>query len=182
MIEIYEDSKVLFEKNEQRKVLLEDDGYVKSILLDVEKRGDEALREYTLNFDGVNINNFLVNQEEIVEAYENVDTELIEALEISAENIEDFHRREIPQSFLFEKKGITAGQMITPLDSTGIYVIGRAAYPSTVLMAAILQNMRCPTDCRCYSPNKNGKCNDVVLVASDIAGVDEVYKLEALRQ
>ena len=84
MIEIYEDSKVLFEKNEQRKVLLEDDGYVKSILLDVEKRGDEALREYTLNFDGVNINNFLVNQEEIVEAYENVDTELIEALEISA--------------------------------------------------------------------------------------------------
>ena len=58
MIEIYEDSKVLFEKNEQRKVLLEDDGYVKSILLDVEKRGDEALREYTLNFDGVNINNF----------------------------------------------------------------------------------------------------------------------------
>ena len=140
MIEIYEGSKVLFEKNEQRKVLLEDDGYVKSILLDVEKRGDEALREYTLNFDGVKINNFLVNQEEIAEAYENVDTKLIEALEISAENIEDFHRREIPQSFLFEKKGITAGQMITPLDSTGIYVPGgRAAYPSTVLWRQYLQ-------------------------------------------
>ena len=179
MIEIYEDSKVLFEKNEQRKVLLEDDGYVKSILLDVEKRGDEALREYTLNFDGVNINNFLVNQEEIVEAYENVDTELIEALEISAENIEDFHRREIPQSFLFEKKGITAGQMIMPLDSTGIYVPGgRAAYPSTVLMAAIPPKIcGVPRIVIVTPPNKNGKCNDAVLVASDIAGVDEVYKV-----
>jgi len=138
LIEIYEGSKALFEKNNQRKVLLEDDGYVKSILVDVEKRGDEALRDYTLKFDGVKIDDFLVTQDEIAEAYDNIDTELIEALETSAGNIEDFHRRELPQSFLFEKKGITAGQMILPLESAGIYVPGgRAAYPSTVLMAAI---------------------------------------------
>ena len=138
MIEIYEGGKSLIEKNNQRKILLEDDGYVKSILLDVQNRGDEALREYTKKFDGIDIDDFLVSQDEIADAYESVDTGLIEALETSANNIEDFHRRELPRSFLFEKKGITSGQMILPLDSVGVYVPGgRAAYPSTVLMASI---------------------------------------------
>ena len=179
MIEIYEGAEALFEKNKQRKILLEDDGYVRSILSDVEKRGDEALKEYTLKFDGVKIGDFLVTQDEIAEAYENVDTELIEALETSAENIEDFHRREIPQSFLFEKKGITAGQMILPLESTGIYVPGgRATYPSTVLMAAIPPKIcGVPRIVVVTPPSKDGRCNDAVLVASDIAGVDEIYKV-----
>ena len=179
MIEIYQGSKALFEKNKQRKVLLEDDGYVKSILLDVEKRGDEALRDYTLKFDGLKIDDFLVTQDEIAEAYDNVETELIEALETSAENIEDFHRREIPQSFLFEKKGVTAGQMILPLESAGIYVPGgRAAYPSTVLMAAIPPKIcGVPRIVVVTPPSKDGRCNDAVLVASDIAGVDEIYKV-----
>ncbi len=179
MIEIYEGEKALFEKNKERKLLLEDDGYVRSILLDVENRGDEALREYTLKFDGAKIDDFLVDQDEIIEAYENVDTELIEALEISAENIEDFHRRELPQSFLFEKKGITAGQMILPVESAGIYVPGgRATYPSTVLMAAIPPKIcGVPRIVVTTPPDKNGRCNDAVLVASDIAGVDEIYKV-----
>lgn len=179
MIEIYEGGKYLLDKNNQRKVLLDDDGYVKSILLDVQKRGDEALIEYTKKFDGVEIEDFLVSQDEIAIAYESVDTRLIEALETSAENIEDFHRRELPRSFLFEKKGITSGQMILPLESVGVYVPGgRAAYPSTVLMASIPPKIcGVPRIVVVTPPGKNGKCNDAVLVASDIAGVDEVYKV-----
>lgn len=179
LIEIYDNGTYLMEKNNQRKVLLDDDGYVKSILLDVQKRGDQALKEYTKKFDGVEIDDFLVNQDEIAEAYDNVDTELIEALETSAENIEDFHRRELPQSFLFEKKGITSGQIILPLDSVGVYVPGgRAAYPSTVLMASIPPKIcGVPRVVVTTPPNKDGRCNDAVLVASDIAGVDEIYKV-----
>ena len=179
MIEIYEGREFLLEKNNQRKVLLDDDGYVKSILLEVQKKGDEALKDYTKKFDGVEIDDFLVTQDEIAEAYDNVDTQLIEALETSAENIEDFHRRELPRSFLFEKKGITSGQMILPLDSVGVYVPGgRAAYPSTVLMASIPPKIcGVPRIAVTTPPGKDGRCNHAVLVASDIAGVDEIYKV-----
>ncbi len=179
MIEIYEGGEFLLEKNNQRKVLLDDDGYVKSILLEVQKKGDEALKDYTKKFDGVEIDDFLVTQDEIAEAYDNVDTQIIEALEMSAENIEDFHRRELPRSFLFEKKGITSGQMILPLDSVGVYVPGgRAAYPSTVLMASIPPKIcGVPRIVVATPPGKDGRCNHAVLVASDIAGVDEIYKV-----
>ncbi|MGN1363551.1 MAG: histidinol dehydrogenase [Methanobrevibacter sp.] len=153
---------------------------VNDILEDIKENKDKAILRYTEKFDGVKLENMKVSEEEIREAYENIDDNLIKALKSAADNIKKFHKAEIPEEWKMDiKDGITAGQIIRPLETVGCYIPGgRAAYPSTILMTVIpakiagVKKIVC-----CTPPGKDGKVMDAILVASDIAGADEIYKV-----
>ena len=112
---------------------------VDGIIADVRARGDEALKDYALKFDGAVIENLQVTQEEIDEAFAGMDPYFLETLRQAAANIENFHRQQVHKNFVVnDKPGIVLGQKYTPIEKAGVYVPGgTAAYPSTVLMDVI---------------------------------------------
>ena len=152
---------------------------VQDILSDVKENKDEAVKRYTAKFDKCELENLQVSQEEIKNAYENLDANLIEALKSASGNIKKFHKAQIPEEWFMEvKPGITAGQIIRPINSVGCYIPGgRAAYPSSILMEVIpakiagVERIIC-----CTPPGEDGKILDAILVAADLAGADEIYK------
>ncbi len=152
---------------------------VNGIIRDVRERGDQALKEYTLKFDGAAVENLAVTQEEFEEAERAVSEEYKQILRRSAANIEEFHRAQIKGGFEIKKDGCVLGQKITPLESAGLYVPGgKAAYPSTVLMNAIPAKIAGVERIVMVTPPlKNGKIKPEVLVAAKIAGITEVYKV-----
>lgn len=150
------------------------------IVSDVRARGDEALAEYTERFDGVSIDDFRVADVDIAAAYDEVDPELVEAIRFAAASIRDFHARQIEQSwFTTQARGVLLGSKVTPLDSAGIYVPGgRALYPSTVLMNAIPASVAgVERIAMVVPPRPDGSVDAASLVAADIAGVTEVYRV-----
>ena len=155
---------------------------VSEIVNNVKENGDKAVFEYTEKFDhfALNSGNIRVTEEEIKEAYKEIPEELIEVYRHSAANIRTFHEKQLRQSFIETRPdGSILGQRITPIEKAGVYVPGgKAAYPSSVLMnvipakAAGVPKIVMTTPC-----NKEGKVNAGTLVAADIAGVDEIYKV-----
>ncbi len=155
---------------------------VSKILEDIKKNGDKSLVKYTNLFDSKKVieNNMKVTEEEIKKAYEIVDDEFVDALKIAAENIKFFHEKQKKNSWIITKEdGVVLGQQITALENVGIYVPGgTAAYPSSVLMNAIpaktagVKNIEMVTP-----PSEDGSVNPNILVAADIAGVNEIYKV-----
>jgi len=155
-------------------------GVASRIVDDVRARGDVALREYTLNFDKAAIESFLVTPEEIEAAVAAVEPEFLDALSAAAGAIEDFHRRQVPQSwFTTQEGGIFLGQKVTPLRRVGIYVPGgRAKYPSSVLMNAIPAFVAGVDEvAMVVPPAADGSVNPHTLAAAAEAGVDEIYKV-----
>ncbi len=153
---------------------------VSDILKNVRENKDSALREYTQKFDGVIIDNLKVSDKEIKEAYDTIDTELLDALKKASANIEKFHKKEIPEEWEIEvTDGITAGQIVRPINSVGCYIPGgRAVYPSTILMTVIPAKIAGVKKIICCSPpQKDGKIGSAILVAADLAGADEIYKV-----
>ena len=112
---------------------------VAEILRAVQERGDAALREYTLRFDGAAPDALAVTAEEVDQAAAQVEPAFLAVLEEAAEHIRAYHARQKRESFVMtEREGVVLGQRIIPLARVGIYVPGgTAAYPSTVLMNAI---------------------------------------------
>ncbi|WP_243290333.1 histidinol dehydrogenase [Bacillus sp. FJAT-47783] len=153
---------------------------VKKILDDVKQRGDEAIKQYTEAFDHVSLSSFKVSEEEIEEAYKQIDEEFIEIIREAAQNIYSFHEKQKRESwFYYEANGTMLGQKITPLDSVGVYVPGgTAAYPSSVLMNVIPAKVAGVERIVLTSPpNKAGTLPPSVLVAAYEAGVTEMYKV-----
>lgn len=153
---------------------------VSEILNNVKNNGDEALKSYTEKFDGVLIDDLKVNNDEIKEAYDNLDDRLLIALKQAAANIEKFHKKQIPKDWKMEvNPGITAGQIVRPINIAGCYIPGgRAAYPSSILMTVIPAKIAGVEKVVCVTPpQKDGKILDAILVAADIAGADEIYKI-----
>ena len=150
------------------------------IVDNVRSRGDDALREYAAKFDGVELTALEVSDEEMEEALGLVDEAFMRSIEYAADNITDFHRRQLQQSwFSTRKDGAITGQKVTPLDRVGIYVPGgRAQYPSTVLMDTIPAKIAgCPQIVMVTPPGKDGKINPAILAAASIAGVDRIFKV-----
>ena len=112
---------------------------VKDVLDNIKKNGDKALFDYTEKFDGVKLDNLKVSENEIEEAYNSLDKELIKSLEEAHNNIEKFHRNQVQKSFITnDEEGKILGQIVNPIEKVGIYVPGGTApLPSTVLMNAI---------------------------------------------
>ena len=153
---------------------------VNDIIKNVIKNGDKALFEYCLKFDKANLTTLEVSEEEINEAFETVDNEFIEILKEAAENIRDFHQKQVRNSFVInEKDGVVIGQKVTPIEKVGLYVPGgTAAYPSTVLMDSIPAKIAgCSEIVMVTPPMPSGKVNPVILAAAKIAGVDRIFKV-----
>lgn len=156
---------------------------VNEIILDVAEKGDEALLQYTKKFDGASIGlqELRVTQEEIEAAYMAVDEKLLESLMQAAENIIDFHNEQKEKDLWFTEisPGVIVGQKVVPLDSVGAYVPGgRAAYPSSALMNVIPAKVAgVPRVVVCTPPKSDGTVTPLTLVAADLAGADEIYKV-----
>ena len=150
------------------------------IVDDVRERGDDAVREYTERFDGCALDAFRVSEEEIEAAVAEVGDDFIDSLSIAAAAIEDFHARQLPQSwFTTQEGGVFLGQKVTPLARVGIYVPGgRACYPSSVLMNAIPAQVAGVDEIvMVVPPAADGRVNPFTLAAAAEAGVDEIYKV-----
>ena len=155
---------------------------VNDIIQNVREKRDEAIFEYTLKFDGATINqdNIRVTEEEIKEAYEQVDPKLLDVIRKALVNIRDYHAKQKQYSwFDSDESGIILGQKVTPLKTVGVYVPGgKAVYPSSVLMNVIpakvagVSNITMTTPC-----GKDGKVYPSTLVAAKEAGVDAIYKV-----
>ena len=153
-------------------------GIVSDIIEDVKKRGDEALLYYCEKFDKAKLSSLEVTAEEIDEAFSLVEPEFIEILKKAAENIREFHKAQVRNSFIINGDGYITGQKITPIEKVGLYVPGgTAAYPSTVLMDSIPAKIAgCKEICITTPPSANGKVNPAILAAAKIAGVDRIFK------
>ena len=155
---------------------------VNEILNEVKEKGDEALFRYTKKFDKAEItpDNTRVTGEEIQEAYAQVEASLVEVMKKSLANIQDFHKKQLRNSWIETREdGVVLGQRITPLESVGVYVPGgKAAYPSSVLMNIIpAQVAGVERIVMVTPPGADGKINPATLVAADLAGATEVYKV-----
>ncbi|MBF0705676.1 MULTISPECIES: histidinol dehydrogenase [Bacillaceae] len=158
---------------EQRQAVL-------SILSQVKATGDEAVKENTKKFDGADLKELRVSNEEIERAYRDLSDELITTIRQAAGNIQSFHERQRRQSwFTTSEDGTMLGQKVTPLDSVGVYVPGgKAAYPSSVLMnvipavAAGVKRIAMVTP-----PDSDGNVPSGVLVAANEVGVSEIFKV-----
>ena len=156
------------------------EGTVSEIISRVAQKGDEALFEYSEKFDKVKLSSLEVSSEEIDEAFRSVDTEFVEIIKEAAENIREFHKRQVRNSFVInERDGVVVGQKVMPIEKVGLYVPGgTAAYPSTVLMDSVPAKIAgCREIVMVTPPNKEGKVNPVILAAAKIAGVDKIFKV-----
>ncbi len=142
---------------------------------------DQAVFNYTKQFDGADINagNILVTEEEITEAYEQVDTTLLAVIRKSLVNIKKYHEKQVQNSWFTTEDGIILGQKVTALATVGVYVPGgKAVYPSSVLMNVLPAKVAgVDRIVMCTPPGKDGKVYPSTLVAAKEAGVDEIYKV-----
>lgn len=158
------------------------EGRVSEIIENVRANRDAAVFEYTKKFDGADINagNILVTEEEIKEAYEQVDPKLLDVIRKALVNIREYHAKQRQFSwFDSEDSGIILGQKVTPLEKVGVYVPGgKAAYPSSVLMNVMPAKVAgVGRIVLTTPPGKDGKVYPSTLVAAKEAGVDEIYKV-----
>ena len=151
---------------------------VSEIIENVRLNGDKAVKEYTEKFDGKAPQKTEITAEEIDTLISQCDKEFLEAVTKAAENIKDFHQRQVTQSWLTTKEnGVIMGQRVRGLHRVGIYVPGgTAAYPSSVLMNAIPAKLAGVKEVIMVTPpGKDGKPNPNIMAAAKTAGVDRVF-------
>ncbi len=153
---------------------------VSEILLSVKQNGDEAIKKYSLQFDGVELNDLKVSDEEIKAALLVVDNELKNAIQLAKENIEKFHRSQKEEVKIIETSaGVMCWRRSVAIDKVGLYIPGGTApLFSTLLMLGIPAVL---ADCReiivCTPADKNGKVNPVILYAAHLLGLKNIYKI-----
>jgi len=154
---------------------------VNEILMEVASKGDEALFRYTEKFERAKLDDLRVSLEEIDAAYEGAEERLLESLAQAAENIFTFHSEQRERDFWMTEvsPGVAVGQKVVSLDSVGAYVPGgRATYPSSALMTVIPAKVaNVPRIVVCTPPRADGSVAPLTLIAADMAGCDEIYKL-----
>ena len=155
---------------------------VDDIIANVREKKDEAVFLYEKQFDHCELSreSLRVSKEEIEEAYRELDPEFVEVMKRAAENIRAYHEKQKVNSWITTKEdGTILGQKVTPIEVSGCYVPGgRAVYPSSVLMNIIPAKVAgVPKIIMCTPPNAEGKAPAGSLVAADIAGADEIYKV-----
>lgn len=176
------------QKNKDRTKLLERSqidaegvlSTVSNIISDVSKNGDQSLKFYTQKFDGVDLESLKVDETEIKQSVSQVDPKLIDALKKATNNIERFHKAQLPPEWICNvDDGISAGQIIRPLETVGCYIPGgRAVYPSTILMTVIPAKIAGVSRVICCTPPQtDGRVKNEVLAAASIAGADEIYRV-----
>ncbi len=153
---------------------------VSNIINNVKERGDEAIREYALQFDGVQIDDLKVSEQEIAEAQQAISPQLKEAIGIAANNIERFHKAQIMQPVEVETSpGVICTQRAVPITNVGLYIPGgNSPLFSTVLMLAIPARLaKCRNIVLCTPPGKDGKVHPAIIYAAISAGVTDIFKV-----
>lgn len=155
---------------------------VSAILLAVKSEGDKALFSYTQQFDQVELtkDTLRVSEQEIEEAYQNVDSSLVEIIKKAKQNIQSYHEKQKQYSWFDSKPdGTMLGQKVTALQRVGVYVPGgKAVYPSSVLMNILPAKVAGVDEIVMVTPpGKDGKVNPNTLVAAHEAGADIIYKV-----
>ena len=166
--------------NRSNTDLFTKDERVREILKDVKKKGDEAVLQLTHKYDrhSLPLAQIRVTPDEIKTAYTELNGEELNALKEAAKRIRLFHERQKQNSWTYEDEGITLGQMVRPIELAGIYVPGgKASYPSSVLMNAIPAKVAGVERLIMCSPFPDGQTRPHVLVAADLAGVTEIFKI-----
>ncbi len=164
------------------KATQEVDCTVKAIINQVKADGDGALVEFALKFDKaeLNLRALKVKSGEIKEAYTKVPKQQISALQFMKEKVNAFQKQLLTQTDIkTANDGIAVQTVLRPIESVGCYVPGgQAAYPSTLVMTAVPAKVAgVPRIVVCSPSDAKGKVNPLVLVAADICGVDEVYRV-----
>ncbi len=165
----------------KREVSQDVDAAVAAILEDVRARGDEALAEYSLRFDRIDLPRLgvRIGEDEIAAAIADCDPEALDALELAHSRVLAYHRRQKPQDVSFtDSLGVALGWRWRPIEAVGLYVPGGAAsYPSSVVMNAVPAKVAgCPRIAM-TAPTPDGRLNPLVLAAARLAGVDEIYRV-----
>ena len=153
---------------------------VRDIIAQVRAKGDEALKRYTKEFDGVDLSSVEVGQGAIDEGFRMADPMLVDILYRASERVAAFHQHQVRNSFLVnEEDGILMGQKIIPLERVGLYVpSGTAAYPSSVIMNCIPAKLAGVKEIVMVTPpGKDGKIPPNILAAARICGVNRVFRV-----
>ncbi|MBO5543042.1 MAG: histidinol dehydrogenase [Oscillospiraceae bacterium] len=153
---------------------------VTEIIRNVRTRGDEALREYTARFDGVELQDFSVSEEEWEQGLRLVEPRFLDVLETAAARIRRYHMQQRRQNYIItEENGSAMGKVFRPIENVGMYVPnGTAAYPSTVLMDLIPARIAgCGNIVMVTPPTKEGTVNPSILAAAKVAGIQHIYKI-----
>ncbi len=155
---------------------------MRDICLDIQKRGDAVSVEHYRKYkDDITAADIKATKQEFEDAYDQVDSKVVEKLRLAARNIETFHRAQLEREMwqIEISPGIIAGRMTRAMDCVGCYVPGgTAAYPSSVLMTILPAKVAgVKTVVACTPPKQGMKANPATLVAADIAGADAVYKI-----
>ncbi len=156
------------------------DSMVQNILDQVKKKGDEALKQFTLKFDRVELQTFSVSKEELVQAEAKMDPNLIEAINVAKANIESFHTAQLGKKIMVETMpGVVCWQESKPIDKVGIYIPGGSApLFSTVLMLAVPARIAgCGEIILCSPPDITGHINPAILYTAQLCGIDKIYKI-----
>ena len=152
---------------------------VEEIINTIRSKGDKALIDYSIKFDGVkakSMADLMISQEELEKSFNDLSDKQKNAITIAAERVKAYHLKQNQQTWSYtEEDGTMLGQKITPLDRVGLYVPGgKASYPSSVLMNAIPAKVAGVEELIMVVPTPNGKTNQLVLAAAYISGVDMV--------
>ena len=152
---------------------------VEEIINTIRSKGDKALIDYSIKFDGVkakSMADLMISQEELEKSFNDLSEKQKNAITIAAERVKTYHMKQNQQTWSYtEEDGTMLGQKITPLDRVGLYVPGgKAAYPSSVLMNAIPAKVAGVEELIMVVPTPNGITNQLVLAAAYISGVDKV--------
>jgi histidinol dehydrogenase len=155
---------------------------IRMIIDAVKKEGDKALLDYTEKFDKIRFNpsKLRVSEKEIKDAYSKLEKSQVTALQKAADNIAAFHKKQLKTKWTIQlTEGVKLGQVTRPLSSVGIYAPGgKASYPSSVLMCAVPAKVAGVENVIvCSPPGKNGDVDPSLLVAAEIAGVSEFYRV-----
>jgi len=153
---------------------------VEEILRRVRTRGDAAVLDYVRQFDtpGMTLGDLEVTPDEIDDAFRETDDSLVEAVRTACENVRRFHAYRLPESWSFERDGVTLGQRYRALNRVGVYVPGGTPLPSSVYMGAVPARVAGVREVIVATPaGRDGRLHPLVLVAARLAGVDRVFKI-----
>lgn len=157
--------------------------YVRPIVADVRERGDKALLEFAAKFEHVQLDQarLRVSREEIAEAHVKLDPRVKQAIEYAIKNVRSFHEKQMPHEQWFTEvtPGVMVGEQITPITSVGLYVPrGKGSFPSVMYMLATPASIAgVPRIVVCTPPAPDGSVDAATLVAADLCGVHEIYRV-----
>jgi histidinol dehydrogenase len=159
----------------------------KEVIDKIKQHGDAGVLEYVRKFDypSAELHNLKVTEPEFLQAQDTIEPEIKEAIAHAFGNIKEVHQRQMPEEIQIAEidKGVFAGEKVTPIASAGLYVPrGKGAFPSVMLMLAVPAMVAgVPRVIVCTPPDKNGNVEPASLVAAQMAGVKDVYKLGGIQ-